>query len=252
MDKKTKKKAGTEKKKNSNTEKHFGRNLIVSVIAVFTLSFSIVTYLLFKDVNTIASGIGGSAGGLAGKAAGSVQGYTEGYEEGKREGLKVKDEDVYAVITSSMKEQGVLEVLEADVSAVVDHDIGKQCSILFSMNGKATYKVDLGSAKISVTEENVTVVLPELFVSYNPDPDSVEEIASYNPTNRKISYKEGAEAVMEARDKLKNKLKQSIESTEEYMGMARKAALKPVEELAEAVTGKRAVVSIEKEVVRYE
>lgn len=227
----------TEKRKDVPIEDKKRDLILVLLIIIALLILCIVIIPFLFRARETGEKIGQVAGTSAGLAVGSyygvTQGLEEGYDAGKIQGLSA--EDINATIANEMTTIGKLNVLEAEDQMVDDYSQGKDYKALFVYKTKATFSVNLDEADITVENNEVEIILPQIEVDFVIDENESEKLIEWQKYFWSGSTEAGYLGYMNSMKMIKNMAAKEMTNYDELMELAKESAKRQVEILVESV-----------------
>lgn len=208
---------------------------VLLLIAIIIAACSVFFWYRSEE---IGNGVGSGAGKMTGLAVGSYKGVTEGLEKGAQAGKEagLKSDDMTAEISGTVKEVGNLEVLVANVEIPDYHEVGKKYAALYLFRGSAVFSVDLGQASVSKTEDGeVIIVLPDPTAVVNINDSETELLAEYQRKFFNGNADDGFQAYLNSLRLIDTIAVEKVSNFDMLMSMARNAAKKQVQMLAQNV-----------------
>ena len=208
---------------------------VLLLIAIIIAACSVFFWYRSEE---IGNGVGAGAGKVTGLAVGSYKGVTEGLEKGAQAGKEagLKSDDMTAEISGTVKEVGNLEVLVANVEIPDYHEVGKKYAALYLFRGSAVFSVDLGQASVSKTEDGeVIIVLPDPTAVVNINDSETELLAEYQRKFFNGNADDGFQAYLNSLRLIDTIAVEKVSNFDMLMSMARNAAKKQVQMLAQNV-----------------
>lgn len=218
--------------------------VVVFGIAIFIFLGGVIRfYLAAKETG---EGIGKIAGRTVGTAVGSFDGITkglaEGYGDGREQGLKAEDTD--AKVVNEMASIGRLDVLVAQDQFTNKFEQGNDYKALFVYKAQAVFSVNLENADISVSENELQVVIPKPECEFEIDESESEKLAEWQKHFWSGSTEAGYIGYMNSMEQIRKKAASEMSNYDVLMQQAETSAKKQVEILVNSVTGNRYNVKV--------
>lgn len=205
-----------------------------------------VTFYLTANAKSISGSIGNEMGTMAGVALGSFDGVTKGIEEGKDDGRTkgLSAEETAARIANEIHAVGRLRVLDMNVTLSDVFSVGAEDNsesstgyfALLTLDGTASYTVDLEQCIISIDDEAVKITIPRPELRITIDPEKTQKRAENNASavSNGSSF-DGYTAYINSLKKATEKIKEQLTSYGKMKEAAEKSAISAVERLASSV-----------------
>lgn len=220
--------------------------LAILLIAVWlALDFSPLGRFLNGCADEVASTLGYAVGTAVGSYTGFTEGRAEGKKAGKSAGLSAEDTQTELEAIMASRKYGRLTVMTADITLENFQTYGEgdmfgnpAYAVLYRIDGKATFTVDLSSmtAEYGDDENEIVITIPDPSAAVSIDEDTLEILDEYERAVTNGSTKDGITAAINSRAKMAEKTPEELENYDALMTQAREAARDQLTGIARAAT----------------
>ncbi len=217
---------------------------LIIIGAVFMIALIlVVTFFWTINAKSIGEGIGQEMGIVAGVACGSFDGFRKGFGEGESTGTSkgLSAEETTARLANEIQTVGRLRVLDMNITLSDVFSVGAEDKpdsstgyfALLTLEGTASYTVDLEQCVISVEEEaiKITIPRPELRVTIDPEKTRKRAEDNASPFSDGSSYN-GYMGYINSFKKSTQKVKDGLAGYSTMKSTAEESAISTVERLA--------------------
>lgn len=218
--------------------------LIVPCVLLTGVLVFLITF--WVDAQSTGSMLGEGTGSIVGRAIGSMAGLTEGqsagYKAGKQAGLSGNDIEVE--LSNQIKEMQNLQVLVASGTFSDVQSVGDDYAVLLSMKYNAIFSVDLSTAKISMKDDGLHILVEQPAVEFIPV-GKIEKRNEYQTGKYTGKAEDGYTASNNKANQMKSRAENELKTDESLQKSARISAQMQIEQFVNAVSVSKQKVFVE-------